>query len=706
MSSGPDSQRRLAVSESDSPPPGQQVRTLWASFDSTEECIAALDALAAERQQKREAQEEEREARRGAEQEREAQEQEKERIEDLEGQAVFLQERLDHIDELWKDKSEELRHLRNLLGAARQRSEDLCEPPFRWVPPGPEALKCINSQPFETVCGLIVAGNLALVVLVIRGDLPDDHGPVDDAFLAWYVCELLLKLVYFGHHELLGSISEVWMNWLDFMIVLGGVGCEWGYWGYPAATARSGKQGPPGPSKLLGALRLFRVLRVIKLLRLILRRDLDWTEHDWFQVLMTIVIGANSIIMAIELSYAHWQFWPLIENALLLVYVFELTAKIKHKGISFFYWSADVGWHYIDFVIVAGSIFDVCPPLFQHLSPLLGGEESEATAEKSEDTTSTSFSLSRLLRLMRLLRILRLMKLLKKIPPLYRVLVGIIGGLQAMQWVLVLTAMVLYSLAIFFTTVIGQGDVVEDGTGETAENFSKVARSVFSLFLMMNGDFDRASGMFEYSWGQLIFFICVVISNWAILAILTAVVSDNMMSTSEAHNKLDNRRQEEEEDRHQDRRLRDIFGIAAEEEDGDISSLEWRAVMDDVQLADELSQVANKNKAVLEDLFKQLSYPSCPWTRKSVNQGAASDFRKTNQEEDSAPRQARTAISSKIRPAGSHPVPLPGEFRVIDHSTLLTYFQAREAPLDQQSMNNLVSRVGAIDKKIDQLRSA
>lgn len=608
------------------------------------------------------------------------------RIGELEEHAVFLEERLDHIDELWKVKRQELQRIQYKLAAARRWKTD--HKPFCAPPPGPKVLAFLSNQYFEMACMLVVTGNLALIVLEIIGNLQHE-GPVDSIFLMWYVCELLLKMMYFRRGMFLGKFGEVWINWLDVTIVFGGVGFEWVC---PAIMALFGHHGPEAAEgELLGAQRLFRMLRVIKLLRRILQRDLAWTEKEWFQVAMTMLIAANSIIMALELNYEHWGFWPLIENVLLLVYVLELMAKMKFQGLSFFTGPNDLTWNYIDLVIIVGAIFDLWTfPMLQYLGPLFGREEGEASS-----TGGAAGSFARLLRLMRLLRILRLVKLLKKIPPLYRVLAGIMDSMKAMQWVLVLTAMVLYAMAIFWTTVVGQGTVVEDSTGQTEKNFSLVSASLFSLFLMMNGEFDRATALFKYPWGQFFVFIWMVISNWAILAVLTAVVSDNMMTSSRKFLVQDAARKDAEEDRYQDRRLRDIFGIDVDEEDADISSLEWRVVMDDHQLADELCQVANIEKAPLEDLFKQLSHPSSPMTRKSTKHDV--DFARKSS------KSIRHLTTERMAQSLSPEEGIRGDFRVMDHSTFLAFIQAREAPADQQAFVKLRSKVEIVEKKISSM---
>merc|ERR1711981_622028 len=102
-----------------------------------------------------------------------------------------------------------------------------------------------------------------------------------------------------------------------------------------------------------------------------------------------------------------------------------------------------------------------------------------------------------------------------------------------MQWVMLLTLLVLYACAIVFTSLVGKGFISGGAiTPESEEFFGSVSKSLFSLFKLMNGDTSVVEPICNNIAGQLLFAGFMVISNWAILAILTSVVSDNMISSS------------------------------------------------------------------------------------------------------------------------------------------------------------------------------
>lgn len=598
-------------------------------------------------------------------------------ISELESKEAFLVERLADIAQMRKTKTEELRDVQLQLEEARLVK--VCKPEVL-EPPGPKALAWVGSMPFDLVCGAVVALNLVVIVLVVKGDLKDDNGPMDNIFLVWYLSELLLKFAYFRHQLFFGSVSEVWINWLDLSIVVGGISFEWVL---PVVTQSDGKS---RHAQFLGILRMFRVLRVAKLLRVIFTKDLSWMEGQNFQVFMTIVIAANSIMMAAELDHPHWSIWPLLENILLIVYVFELMAKLKFQGKSFFHSSGEAAWNYLDLTIIAGAVFDLWTfPLISFLSP---------AAAKTKASSDHAFSISKLLRLMRLLRILRLVKLLKKLPPLYRVLAGILEALRAMQWVLVLTAFVLYAFAIFWTTVVGKGGFVDDPTGETQEHFNTVDSSMFYLFLIMNGEFAPAEAIFKYPWGQAVFYIWMVMSNWAILAILTSVVSDNMITSSRRFLDEDEQAKTAERRSLQDQRLCEIFSISLD--DGEISSDEWSAVMNDHQKAEVLRTVTHtRHMAKLQEVFMLLSRHSTP-----------NDHRQTQHAFKTRTSNHRTEEHSLEHPESHGIHGGVDDFRVMDHERFLAFVQAKNCPANKQDLLKLLAKVDTLDKKINKVLEA
>merc|ERR1711920_306371 len=148
------------------------------------------------------------------------------------------------------------------------------------------------------------------------------------------------------------------------------------------------------------------------------------------------------------------------------------------------------------------------------------------------------------------LRIMRLVKLIKKVPALWSLWQGVGEAMGSMIWVLVLTVVVLYAFSVLMVYIVKDGSIYPHGPPEeVATVFPDVWGSVFSLFTVMNGDdleyFDPMIDSFHPA--QCIYVVFIILSTWAILSILTAVVSEKMIKTTQAEQ---TRRQTEEKQEH------------------------------------------------------------------------------------------------------------------------------------------------------------
>jgi len=213
-----------------------------------------------------------------------------------------------------------------------------------------------------------------------------------------------------------------------------------------------------------------------------------------------------------------------------------------------------------------------------------------------------------LMRMMRLLRVLRLVRLLRSVKPLYRLLMGVISALQAMQWVLILTLLVLYGAALVFTSLIGKGFMYGGNPPSAAErDFGSVLESLFSLFKLMNGDLSVVEPICGTVMGRLLFAMFMILANWAILAILTSVVSDHMISESQHTDHEDLQKQADESDRECTRQLMELFKAIDKDCSGGVTEDEWNDLMQDPKLCDSLCQASKLPKGDLQDLFLCLS---------------------------------------------------------------------------------------------------
>jgi len=143
-----------------------------------------------------------------------------------------------------------------------------------------------------------------------------------------------------------------------------------------------------------------------------------------------------------------------------------------------------------------------------------------------------------------------------------------ISAFQGVVWVLVLTVVTLYGMGIMTTSLIGHKlafPLGHDISDEVISPFASVAESMFTLFRVMSG---ASSEKESHAIDQILdtlpslkfaFVFFMITSSWTLLSILTAVVSENMI-TSTQHQEHELKLQSEEED-HQEHvnMLKEIF---------------------------------------------------------------------------------------------------------------------------------------------------
>jgi len=236
--------------------------------------------------------------------------------------------------------------------------------------------------------------------------------------------------------------------------------------------------------------------------------------------------------------------------------------------------------------------------------------EHPGTLIRSQIEQSHNASLLPLLRMLRLLRILRLVRVLKSFKPLYKLAIGIMQAMQAMQWVVVLTLLLLYSCAILFRSLVGHGLMPGTDVSAEARNiYSSVFESFFLLFWVMNGDQEPFEPLFTEGPLKILCILFVVVSNWAVLAILTAVVSENMISATEDHEEQENEENEIAARIDRKARLTTLFKEVDKDGDGFLDRQEFAEMMRDNGLREELCSTSHLTECDLNDLFDHLSTP-------------------------------------------------------------------------------------------------
>eukprot|EP00928_Gymnodinium_smaydae_P058548 TRINITY_DN4173_c2_g3_i1.p1 TRINITY_DN4173_c2_g3~~TRINITY_DN4173_c2_g3_i1.p1 ORF type:complete len:642 (+),score=143.56 TRINITY_DN4173_c2_g3_i1:78-1928(+) len=323
-----------------------------------------------------------------------------------------------------------------------------------------------------------------------------------------------------------------------------------------------------------------------------------WVESTWFQMLSGLVIFANSVIIGLETDI-DTPMWFWIEQALLIFFVFELSARLLRNGFAFFHKEDEWVWNLFDFSIVASGIVDTW------LMPLLF-----ANLQKSGSHMSVVFML---MRMGRLLRIVRLFRLVRIVRPLFELAMGIMEALQGMFWVLVFMIMTLYAAAILCTRLIGHGTIITENDSQELltikDMFSSVDKSMFTLFgTVSSWSLLKFVPLFsEMPALRPMFVLFYVYSAWALLAVMAGVVSKNMIAirdqmVQEDKQKEDMRRANITE------HLLELFRKADEDNSGQISREEFDNLMCQPEVVKKIQKNTNMRTQDLSELFDLIDH--------------------------------------------------------------------------------------------------
>lgn len=515
--------------------------------------------------------------------------------------------KLGDVREFWQERrraleEEVVQERWNILQKENEIKElsDVKEP---W--PGPHSLLFVERTWFIFLAALVVMANIGTMMV---GTIHAEYKPklfwLDQVFLVFYIFELSIKAMLMQRRFLFGPVSVVWWNWLDLIIVVIGIFDQWVisslmYFGV------MGTMSGGGALNFIRVLRLLRLLRILKIVKSYLEIDLSWAEGDRFQFFVMVVIFFNSVIMSLEADLTNWAWlWYWIEQTLLCIFFFELLVRLRFHGLKFFYNrpKGELFWNWLDFVIVVGGIVD------QWLLPLISVVRQAMGEEGS--SKSQAGQLMTLLRMARLLRILRLARLIRSIPPLYELMIGIASSLRSMMWVLVLTFVLLYIVALFCVKLIGQGLLWGGHAPEKAAAvFPTVSTSLWSLFMVMNADTGTISDLLEVvPLSKSFFALYMVASNWAILAILTAVVSDNMIAATSAHREGEEVAEARATASSKEQYLGDVFDAAkGEREENLLLEDEFLRLCEDADHMEELQQTFEVTHREVSQMFRLMS---------------------------------------------------------------------------------------------------
>lgn len=484
--------------------------------------------------------------------------------------------------------------------ALRKKLYDLRHPPEPEPdPPGPLSLLFVEHNCFMMIGLVVVIANVTTIVMeTMHPHYERDLLWLDQAFLCFYIVEFVLKAILWRGELLFGKPSRVAWNWLDLVIIASALLEIVGAFGN--GHDHDGHRGQISVSNMLRLMRLARLVRIVKIL---LYADLSFVEQDGFHAFIMGVIGLSSLMMGLEDSFPDSFALKLIEHIILLIFLFEITARLQYYGRSFFTKEGEWPWNWLDLVIVLGGILDMWMlPAISFFRSLI-----------SHSGSSKQFHFGKfmmLLRMARLLRILRLARLIRQVKPLYKLLLGIAQAMGGMMWVLLLVVVILYAVALLAVKLLRDGLLPHDGPLDgVSEVFPTVLQTMFVLFEVMNGHEAIMHPVFDvWPCMKFVFMLFVIMSSWAFLSILTAVVSENMITATEDCKKKEEDEEAAKVEKERREKLKHFFTELDKDGNcnGKIERTELDIVLEDQDRCAQLCQIVGMQSKELRDVLKLL----------------------------------------------------------------------------------------------------
>jgi len=541
---------------------------------------------------------------------------------------------------VWESKKEMLTaQIRDVRRIKELRKEELDQLEKGIPQNAPRCLICVQGSVFTTISVMVVLANFATMCMQrYYADIIDDYELyvywLNQAYLAFYIVELILKCMLYDCGLFCRPCCAAILNWIDLVVVLTGIADQWAL---PFCVDQASVLDESNIESFAPYLKYVRLLRIVRILQYIfsfLQSDLSWADDTRFQGFMMCVIGFNSITFALQADLPDLVQWSYVNGIFLAVYTFELIVRLRHWRCRFFCHKVDWAWNWLDFAIVVGLMMDLwLAPVLQfwhHVSgqPPSGLDSSMPLVKPYMER------LILMLRIARLLRFLRLVHLMKSIPPLHALMLGLRQSLQGMVWVFLMTLALLYLAAVLCVTLIGHGLAFGSNPPmSVAKIFPTVLDSMYVLFQVMQGDTSDLLPLFEaVPISKAIFAAFMVISSWALMALLVAVVSASVTGTSERTRQEAERESTMKKAFLNNRRLEELL-IGVDLQTSHISGAEFQRMLADERMKTELSDLSGLQQAELVRLFEILaSYQvvesgeiACVLHRRELMDGLMSD---------------------------------------------------------------------------------
>jgi voltage-gated sodium channel len=232
--------------------------------------------------------------------------------------------------------------------------------------------------------------------------------------------------------------------------------------------------------------------------QIVIERLRRLVESPRFTAFITAVILFNAVTLGMET-------WPramevaggllvAIDRIVLAIFVFEMIAKLLVYRLSFF----RSGWNIFDLTIVGIALIPAAGPLT----------------------------------VLRALRILRVLRLLSVVPQMRSVVAALIGAIPGMGSIAAVMSLIFYVGSVLVTKLFGAA---------FPDWFGSIGASAYSLFQIMTLE-SWSMGIVRpvmevYPWAWLFFVPFILITTFAVLNLVVAVIVNSMQTLHEAEQK-------------------------------------------------------------------------------------------------------------------------------------------------------------------------
>jgi hypothetical protein len=322
----------------------------------------------------------------------------------------------------------------------------------------------------------------------------------------------------------------------------------------------------------------------------------QWVESDFIHccVGVSIIFNAVAISMRDVSSYILWG-----EQAVLVFSVFELLIILTRRraGIKFKS-KKDAFFIALDCMVVS------CSVLSKWVMPLAASGGFRTGLEDSS-VVETLVGMIWLFRFVRLIRI---------VPALKELAHGVMDAIQGLFWVLCFMLLLIYAIAILCTRLIGHFDASSlDDPQQQAEveevqaMFRDVRTSMFYLFETMSSwTLVPLIPLFQIAPITRIFFVLFYIyAGWTLLAVMTGVVSFNMIALRAQITKEDDAREAEKKEKAREMLL-EIFDFSDNDRSGELDKEEFASLVTNKEIIETIQANTNIKVGDLEDLWHWL----------------------------------------------------------------------------------------------------